>query len=875
MRLRASSTAERKTPTSSGSGRARLSWMPAGERPQMFGFPLLGGSNSVAGVYAGDGWLAIDWLFWIVFYGYTESGQLLVFNAINSALGIGFGDMSGVMVVQDYKFGGWNDGRRGGRLPAARHDLPHRERSGRQGNLDLEFVWGHLMTYIDVFWRLTKTLRWSPVDDPLVIDLDGDGIETVAIGRSKTYFDVDGDLFAERTGWLKGDDGFLVLDSQRQRPHRRYLGDVRRPRRRAAIAELAALRQQRRRQDQRRRPDLVRAARLAGQGPGRRDRRRRTEDARPARHRRALAGPTSRLDVDHAAGRRACSRARRGHLRRRPTGQHVRGDLRPRTTIDTRYARRERPSPPGRSGPAASTPRASARSPTSPSRWRTIVELGELASRRRGGDDRAEAQDAGRAGGRRARPVGHDARADPRADAGAARRGRARARRCCSTAASMSRMSQGGYWTLESGAPVLDAQGQPRRAARRWSRCSAQARGWRLEQAWSPATRGEPLEDRDEAPYLMRMENGRAVILDYGIRQAGRQLAARLRHRDRRRRRAMPIAAPTRDIVLAQAHADRHRMAHRGDRLQPLRRSAGRGDRRALHRRQGGRLHRPGHRPRRHLLRLGAQSRPRARAGMEDRRTSASSTCATTRSISTNLDEVGSTDDSAYRVELLTPAQFHFATQPRRHRFPPADADRDRSTESTGHIAYSVNESGPREPLDRTDYRLGDQGDDRDAPAGDGAICASVSRRFAVRLALQGGLARIRPRHRLRRRERQVLGRPPTASSRRCSRRSSRRAPDADEAAFDYLTDWNEILWQIYPDYAPGNDRQCRRAARSRIDQAYIIQMLLPAFENVGIDLDIRGRAPMRCRSTRRGSSPMPPRTTRSCTAPTAPTTST
>jgi len=56
---------------------------------QMFGWPLLGGSNLVAGVYAGDGSLAIDWLNWTVFYGVTKSGQLLVINAVAAALGIG------------------------------------------------------------------------------------------------------------------------------------------------------------------------------------------------------------------------------------------------------------------------------------------------------------------------------------------------------------------------------------------------------------------------------------------------------------------------------------------------------------------------------------------------------------------------------------------------------------------------------------------------------------------------------------------------------------------------------------------------------------------------------------------------------------------
>ena len=60
--------------------------------------------------------------------------------------------------------------------------------------------------------RFAGGMKWSKPADPLVIDLDGDGIEFTEIGLGSTWFDVDGDLFAERTGWLKGDDGFLVLD---------------------------------------------------------------------------------------------------------------------------------------------------------------------------------------------------------------------------------------------------------------------------------------------------------------------------------------------------------------------------------------------------------------------------------------------------------------------------------------------------------------------------------------------------------------------------------------------------------------------------------------------------------------------------------------
>ncbi len=48
--------------------------------------------------------------------------------------------------------------------------------------------------------------------DPLVLDLDGDGIETTLTTIGAPSFDLDLDGFAERTGWLSGDDGFLVRD---------------------------------------------------------------------------------------------------------------------------------------------------------------------------------------------------------------------------------------------------------------------------------------------------------------------------------------------------------------------------------------------------------------------------------------------------------------------------------------------------------------------------------------------------------------------------------------------------------------------------------------------------------------------------------------
>jgi hypothetical protein len=67
------------------------------------------------------------------------------------------------------------------------------------------WVWGAAV-------RKAKALDWAAGEDPLIIDLDGDGIETVAVDQSGVFFDSDLDRFAEAQGWLDGDDGFLVRD---------------------------------------------------------------------------------------------------------------------------------------------------------------------------------------------------------------------------------------------------------------------------------------------------------------------------------------------------------------------------------------------------------------------------------------------------------------------------------------------------------------------------------------------------------------------------------------------------------------------------------------------------------------------------------------
>jgi hypothetical protein len=50
---------------------------------------------------------------------------------------------------------------------------------------------------------------------PVVIDLDGDGLEFVPLGSSMAMFDMNGDALRDRTAWAGADDGLLVFDFDR------------------------------------------------------------------------------------------------------------------------------------------------------------------------------------------------------------------------------------------------------------------------------------------------------------------------------------------------------------------------------------------------------------------------------------------------------------------------------------------------------------------------------------------------------------------------------------------------------------------------------------------------------------------------------------
>ena len=78
------------------------------------------------------------------------------------------------------------------------------------------FGLNNLLTQIDAGIRASTGGTYRVVYysyDPLVLDLDGDGIETVASnGLAGALFDQNGDGIRTATGWVKSDDGILVRD---------------------------------------------------------------------------------------------------------------------------------------------------------------------------------------------------------------------------------------------------------------------------------------------------------------------------------------------------------------------------------------------------------------------------------------------------------------------------------------------------------------------------------------------------------------------------------------------------------------------------------------------------------------------------------------
>ena len=70
------------------------------------------------------------------------------------------------------------------------------------------FVYNNWGNISDIF---NRAKRWTWPRDPIILDLDGDGLETVGLAAN-IHFDHDGDGVLTRTGWAGKDDALLVWD---------------------------------------------------------------------------------------------------------------------------------------------------------------------------------------------------------------------------------------------------------------------------------------------------------------------------------------------------------------------------------------------------------------------------------------------------------------------------------------------------------------------------------------------------------------------------------------------------------------------------------------------------------------------------------------
>ena len=161
--------------------------------------------------------------------------------------------------------------------------------------------------------------------------------------------------------------------------------------------------------------------------------------------------------------------------------------------------------------------------------------------------------------------------------------------------------------------------------------------------------------------------------------------------------------------------------------------------------------------------------------------------------------QVDSIDGSAYRIELMTRAEFNFALELDGVRFEPqllaGSIDK-----ATGVVTYAVNEQ-ELSSLNATGYVSGIQ-------QTIGLVNSvfdeyvTVSRAAAVRIALQGGLSPFAQGIAFNATTRKYT---PTTNQQLAPMLEAifNAAPtgNADNAIATYLANWNDILWQVYPDY--------------------------------------------------------------------------
>ncbi|MCA3590034.1 MAG: tandem-95 repeat protein, partial [Methylocystis sp.] len=389
--------------------------------------------------------------------------------------------------------------------------------------------------------------------------------------------------------------------------------------------------------------------------------------------------------------------------------------------------------------------------------------------------------------------------------------------------------AQGGYYQLKSGQPLLNAAGQAvaRPQLTDFFNRAAEADGsqWRLEQMFSPSDRAAAV-NRAEVPYLVEVINGRALVKDFGIKitDAGGSYWQRASGEAVVDAQGQTIARPTlADLRAFAMDAGEHwRMEEIGFnsfRALPF-------DKVAVYLidgivtqysvyvedAQGG-------------FYVWSTNLDRA---LEQQHNSglASSFGLRNYAIDFNtLPEVNATDDSAYRVELMTIGQFRFASSLYSIDFRP-EILHAAVNASTGMLQY--NSGGLNGGV---------------GPNADGSYASVVtptlglfgnlmeqylhmSRAVAVRLAADGGLASSFAGVQYDAEQDAFI---PVGGRELAPMFQAifERAPDGAAAAVRYLSDWADILDRVYPDYRP--------RAEEDISKEAIFQMIVAGYENAAL----------------------------------------
>ena len=293
---------------------------------------------------------------------------------------------------------------------------------------------------------------------------------------------------------------------------------------------------------------------------------------------------------------------------------------------------------------------------------------------------------------------------------------------------------------MKSGAAVLDGQGlviaRPS-LAQILAQVTNNGSGWHVEQAWSPSTRGSALQFRNAAPYLMHVVAGRAVIDDYGIEQADGSWALAsgtvIKAAD-----GSVIAQPTINDILAQAHSAGTEWRTESLGFNPFASvpvanigidivNGQVADYTVQVTDQDGSFY------------VWARNLDRALSLQAKQGTSLAFNLRNFEVDFVKLQQqVDSSDDSKYRIELLTPAQFSFALKLSSIAFQPQMLTATLNN-ATGIIAYAVNTNGPAAVSTGASASSIDQMIGLLDPVFKEYV--AVSRATAVRMALQGGLS--------------------------------------------------------------------------------------------------------------------------------------